>query len=91
MAEEKTQEQLLELVNFYFLNSKFDEAETEFYNVLGKNPKCWQAYCGLGLIYEEKKDFVKAKQMYDKTLELNKENKVAKEHISKITGMGNEQ
>ena len=44
----------------------------------------------LGLIYENKKDFIKAKQMYNKTLEIDKENKVAKEHISKITGMENE-
>jgi Tfp pilus assembly protein PilF len=90
MTEESAQEQLLELANFYFLNSKFEEAEIEFYKVLEKDPKCWQAYCSLGLIYEERQDFVKAKQMYDKTLELNKENKVAKEHISKITGMNNE-
>ncbi len=58
--------------------------------MLEKDSKCWQAYCSLGLIYEERQDFIKAKQMYDKTLELNKENKVAKEHISKITGMNNE-
>lgn len=90
MAEENTEQKLLELGNFYFLNSKFEEAETEFNKVLQLNPKNWQAYCSLGLIYEERKDFVKAKQMYNKTLELNKENKVAKEHISKITGMSNE-
>ena len=60
MAEEKTLEQLLELANFYFLNSKFEEAEIEFYQVLEKDSKCWQAYCSLGLIYEEKKDFIKA-------------------------------
>ena len=91
MTEEKEQDKLLELANFYFLNSKFEEAEIEFCKVLEKYPKCWQAYCGLGLIYEERQDFIKAKQMYDKTLELDKENKVAKEHISKITGIDNEQ
>lgn len=90
MAQQKTEQELLELGNFYFLNSKFEEAEIEFYKVLEINPKSWQAYCSLGLIYEERKDLIKAKQMYDKTLELNKENKVAKEHISKITGMDNE-
>ena len=40
MTEESTQEQLLELANFYFLNSKFEEAEIEFYKVLEKDPKC---------------------------------------------------
>ena len=67
MAEEKTLEQLLELANFYFLNSKFEEAEIEFYQVLKKDPKCWQAYCSLGLIYEEKKDHLQHLWQGDQT------------------------
>lgn len=87
---EKTEQQLLEVAKFYFLNSKFDEALEAFNNVLDVNPKNSEAYCSLGLIYENKKDYAKAKEMYAKTLELNKENKVAMEHISKITGIENE-
>ena len=87
---EKTEQQLLEVAKFYFLNSKFDEAIEAFNEVLKINPKSSESYCGLGLIYENKKDYAKAKEMYTKTLELDKENKVAKEHISKITGMENE-
>lgn len=87
---EKTEQEFLESGKFYFINSKFDEAAKEFEKVLIKNINNSEAYCNLGLIYENKKDFVKAKQMYNKTLELDKENKVAKEHISKITGMENE-
>ncbi len=90
MTENKTEQELLDLAKFYFLNSKFDEALKEFEEVLKINPQNWQAYCNLGLIYENKKDYIKAKQMYNKTLELDRENKVAKEHISKITGMDNE-
>lgn len=88
--EEKTEQDFLESGKFYFINSKFDEAAKEFEKVLIKNINNAEAYCNLGLIYENKKDFAKAKQMYNKTLELDKENKVAKEHISKITGMDNE-
>lgn len=87
---EKTEQQLLEVAKFYFLNSKFDEAIEAFNEVLKVNPKSSEAYCTLGLIYENKKDYTNAKEMYAKTLELDKKNKVATEHISKITGMENE-
>ncbi len=90
MTDIQTEEKMMEVAKFYFLNSKFDEALEEFNNVLKVNPKNFEAYCSLGLIYENKKDYAKAKEMYTKTLEIDKENKVAKEHINKITGMENE-
>ncbi len=88
--EEIAEEKMLEVAKFYFVNCKFEEARQEFEKVLIKNPSNSEAYCSLGLIYENKKDYKKAKEMYSKTLELDKENKVAVEHISKITGMENE-
>lgn len=88
--ENKKEKELLELAKFYFLSSKFDEAKKEFDKVLGINPLNSQAYCNLGLICEHKKDYEQAKQMYKKTLDIDITNKVAKEHLDKITGLNNE-
>lgn len=84
------EEELLELAKFYFLNSKFDESQKEFNKVLKINPLNSQAYCNLGLIFEHKKDYEQAKQMYKKTLDIDATNKVAKEHLDKIIGLSNE-
>lgn len=84
----KTQEELiLETATLYFLNSKFDEAVEEFKKVLKLNPASVEAYCGLGLIYENKKQSEEAKKMYEKTLLLDKNNKVAKGHLNKLIGI----
>ncbi len=84
----KTQEALVqETATFYFLNSKFDEAIEEFKKVLKLNPANVEAYCSLGLIYENKKQAEEAKKMYEKTLSLDKDNKVAKEHLKKLIGI----
>lgn len=84
----KTQEELiLETATLYFLNSKFDEAIEEFKKVLKLNPASVEAYCGLGLIYENKKQAEEAKKMYEKTLLLDKSNKVAKGHLNKLIGI----
>ncbi|MDD3065209.1 MAG: tetratricopeptide repeat protein [Endomicrobiaceae bacterium] len=84
----KTQEELVqETATFYFLNSKFDEAIDEFKKVLKLNPANIEAYCSLGLIYENKKQPEEAKKMYEKTLLLDKNNKVAKEHLNKLIGI----
>lgn len=88
--EKTKEEELLELAKFYFLNSKFDEAKKNFDKVLEINPLNSQAYCNLGLIFEHKKDYEQAKQMYKKTLDIDETNKVAKEHLDKITGLDNE-
>ena len=83
-------EELLELAKFYFLNSKFDEAQDELNKVLKINPLNSQAYCNLGLISEHNKDYEQAKQMYKKTLDIDAANKVAKDHLDKIIGLSNE-
>jgi tetratricopeptide (TPR) repeat protein len=88
--EKTKEEELLELAKFYFLNSKFDEAKKVFDKVLEINSLNSQACCNLGLIYEYKKDYEQAKQMYKKTLDIDETNKVAKEHLDKITGLDNE-
>lgn len=84
----KTQEALVqETATFYFLNSKFDEAIEEFKKVLKLNPANVEAYCSLGLIYEKKKQPEEAKKMYEKTISLDQDNKVAKEHLKKLIGI----
>lgn len=85
--ETKIQEQAM----LYFLNSKFDEAIEEFKKVLEINPVNPDALCSLGLIYENKKMIEEAKKMYEKTLIVDKENKVATEHLNKLIGINNEQ
>jgi len=87
-TNKKSQEELiLETATLYFLNSKFDESIEEFKKVLKLNPANVEAYCGLGLIYENKKQSEEAKKMYEKTLLLDKTNKVAKEHLNKLIGI----
>lgn len=87
-TNKKSQEELiLETATLYFLNSKFDESIEEFKKVLKLNPANIEAYCGLGLIYENKKQAEEAKKMYEKTLLLDKTNKVAKEHLNKLIGI----
>ncbi|MDD5021722.1 MAG: tetratricopeptide repeat protein [Endomicrobiaceae bacterium] len=87
-TNKKSQEELiLETATLYFLNSKFDESIEEFKKVLKLNPANVEAYCGLGLIYENKKQAEQAKKMYEKTLLLDKTNKVAKEHLNKLIGI----
>ena len=87
-TNKKAQEEfILETATLYFLNSKFDEAIAEFKKVLKLNPSSVEAYCGLGLIYENKKQAEEAKKMYEKTLLLDKHNKVAKEHLNKLIGI----
>lgn len=87
-TNKKAQEEfILETATLYFLNSKFDEAIEEFKKVLKLNPASVEAYCGLGLIYENKKQAEEAKKMYEKTLLLDKTNKVAKEHLNKLIGI----
>lgn len=90
MDKIKEEEEILELAKLYFLNCKFEEAQKEFNKVLKLNPLNSQAYCNLGLIYECKKNYEQAKQMYKKTLDIDENNKVAKEHLDKITGLSNE-
>ena len=87
-TNKKSQEELiLETATLYFLNSKFDESIEEFKKVLKLNPANVEAYCGLGLIYENKKQAEEAKKMYEKTLLLDKTNKVAKEHLNRLIGI----
>ena len=87
-TNKKSQEELiLETATLYFLNSKFDESIEEFKKVLKLNPANVEAYCGLGLIYENKNQAEEAKKMYEKTLLLDKTNKVAKEHLNKLIGI----
>ncbi len=90
MNKKEKEEQLLELAKFYFLNSKFDEAVTEFKKILEINPLNAEVYCNLGLIYENRQMHDDAKKMYEKAIQIDKNNKVATEHLNKLTGITNE-
>lgn len=79
--------QLIELAKFYFLNSKYDEAINELNKVLEINPGNSEAYYNLGLIYENKNQYEKAREMYEKALSIDPDYKLAREHLNKLVGI----
>ena len=83
-------EEILETAKFYFLNCKFDEAIAEFNKVLKLNPGNAEAWYTLGLIHENRNNMDQAKIMYEKSLNINPDNKLAREHLNRITGLSDE-
>lgn len=78
---------LIEKGKFYFLNAKYNAAITEFEKVLKINSKSANAYFNIGIIKEAKNDTDGAREMYEKTLEINPGHKLAKKHLDKIIGI----
>ncbi len=58
------------LGQIYFAEEKFADAQEEFEQVLVLNIQSADAYYGLGLIYEQQGDFVKARAQWRKALEI---------------------
>ncbi len=90
MDKKQKEEQLMELAKFYFLNSKLDEAFAEFKKILEINPMNAEVYCNLGLIYENRQMPDDAKKMYEKAIQIDKNNKIAADHLNRLTGITNE-
>ncbi len=79
-------EDLLELGKFYFINKKFNDAIEILKKAFDLNSADDEIAYNLGLCYEAINDTDKAKFYYKKTLYLNKEHKLASEHLHKIVG-----
>lgn len=56
------------LGSIYITEEKYEEAKTEFENILKKNKNSGDAYYGLGVIYEKQGDLVKARSEWRKAL-----------------------
>jgi len=88
MPEKKeTEESLIELGKFYFINGKYDKAIEEFKKAIALNPGKSETYYNLGLVYEAKNNLEEARKMYEKAIEIDPNNKLAKEHLEKIVGL----
>ena len=88
--QSEDEKEILELAKFYFLNRKFEKAVECFKKVLKLNPGNADAYYNLGLIYENQNDPDAAKKMYEKALDIDEDNKLAREHLNKLIGISND-
>lgn len=82
-----TEAEILELAKFYFLNSKYDEAITEFEKALDINPGNPETFYNLGLIFENRNRADEARDMYEKALAIDNDYKKAREHLNKLIGI----
>ena len=80
-SKEKKIEELIELGKFYFVNERYDEAIRNFKKAVKIDKNNAEIYYNLGIVYESKKLFMKADQMYTKALELNPDHELAKKHV----------
>jgi tetratricopeptide (TPR) repeat protein len=77
---------LIEMGKFYFINKKFENAKEMFFKVLNKDPFNYEVIYNIGLCFEAINDTENAIFYYKKTLEINKDYKLAVEHLEKLTG-----
>jgi len=77
---------LMDLGKFYFLNKKFENAKEMFLKALKAIPNDHEAAYNLGLCYEAMNDIENAIIFYKKTLEINKDCKLANDHLQKLVG-----
>lgn len=74
----------IELGQFYILNNKYSEAIKQFTTALNLRPDA-QVYFQLGIAYELSNQIPEAKEMYRKTIELDRTHKEAAEHLNHLT------
>lgn len=75
---------LIELGKFYFLNEKYELAIKEFKEALKIEKNNTEVLYSLGIAYESTNKLFEARSAYLKTLELDTEHKLAKEHLDKM-------
>jgi tetratricopeptide (TPR) repeat protein len=81
----------LEKGNQLFREGKYDEAIAQYQQFIEKNPQAYQVQISIGDCYREKGDFDKAKEIYEKIIELSQADTVlGKEMAAKAqAGIGN--
>ena len=84
MNKKKTLEDYIEKGKFYFLSEKYDLAIKEFKEALKIDKDNPEVLYSLGVAYESSNQLVEARESYLKTLDLDAEHKLAKEHLDKM-------
>ncbi|HXI87283.1 MAG TPA: tetratricopeptide repeat protein [Parvularculaceae bacterium] len=80
-------EALVNRGNSYFLGSRLDDALADYQKSLEFGvSKPWAAWYNIGLVHEAKKDKAKARDAYEKALELNPNFDLAKAKLAKLDG-----
>ncbi len=77
-------ETIIEVGKFYFLNQKFDEAIAEYRKAIDLDARNADAYYNLGITLEAISDQDGARDAFEKALELEPENKGAREHYDRL-------
>jgi len=85
MKESDERDELLEEAKFYILNQNFEKAEEILLGLLKKSPKNKEILYNLGLLYEMTHQWVRAKDFFEKVLDIDPDNAQAKEHLERVT------
>ena len=73
--------------NSYFLTGRLNEALADYKRALDLGvSRPWAAWYNIGLVYEAKKDKEKAREAFQKAIELNPNFELAKTHLAKLEG-----
>ena len=80
----RTLEDYIEKGKFYFLNEKYDSAIKEFKEALKMDKDNPEVLYSLGVAYESSNQLSEARESYLKTLDLDPDHRLAKEHLDKM-------
>jgi tetratricopeptide (TPR) repeat protein len=81
---EKTLEEHIEKGKFYFVSEKYDLAIREYKEALKLDKDNTEVLYSLGIAYESSNKIPEAREIYQRTLELDPNHKLAKEHLDKM-------
>lgn len=77
--------ELLEEAKFYILNQNYEKAEEILLSLLKEAPADKDILYNLGLLNEMTHQWAKAKEFFEKVLQIDPENAQAKEHLERVT------
>lgn len=80
----KKLEEYIEKGKFYFISEKYELAVKEFKEALKIEKDNTEVLYSIGVAYESLNKLTEASAAYLKTLEIDPEHKLAKEHIDKM-------
>ena len=83
-SSKKTIEEYIESGKFYFINEKYDFAIREFKEALKIDRENTDVLYSMGVAYESANKLDEARDTYLKTLEIDPDHKLAKEHLDKM-------
>ncbi|MDH3258846.1 MAG: tetratricopeptide repeat protein [Deltaproteobacteria bacterium] len=85
--EEKKVDTIIEVAKFYYLNKKYKEALEQFEMCLSLDPDNEEILLSIALIHEVNNEVDIAKDVYQRILKKNPENKSAREKLNKLSGL----